>query len=119
MVVTADDLARIGTRVPEFFTGDLFCPVGRTPIYLGQPVALLIFEEFDAFDQARHKLRDDGFVKFAEGAALALHDDRVAPLCRGEWLAVDLGDLERIDVDVEDVVVVGVRVLDRLLLDRA
>src|SRR5580704_9992071 len=46
VVVTAADLARIGTRVPEFFTGDLFCPVGRTPIYLGQPVALLIFEEF-------------------------------------------------------------------------
>src|SRR5713226_4150093 len=66
VVVTADDLARIGTRVPEFFAGDLFCPVGRTPIYLGQPVALLLFEEFDAFDQARRKLRDDGFVKFAE-----------------------------------------------------
>ena len=66
VVVTADDLARIGTRVPEFFAGDLFCPVGRTPIYLGQPVALLIFEQFDAFDQARLKLRDDGFVKFAE-----------------------------------------------------
>src|ERR1700732_3205542 len=29
VVVTADDLARIGTRVPEFFAGDLFCPVGR------------------------------------------------------------------------------------------
>src|SRR5207245_8205969 len=66
VVVTADDLARIGTQVPEFFAGDLFCPVGRTPIYLGQPVALLIFEQFDAFDQARLKLRDDGFVKFAE-----------------------------------------------------
>src|SRR5580704_1167489 len=33
-VVTADDLARIGTRVPEFYAGDLFCPVGRTPLYL-------------------------------------------------------------------------------------
>src|ERR1700719_2896516 len=66
VVVTAADLARVGTRVPEFFTGDLFCPVGRTPIYLGQPVALLIFEEFDAFDQARLKIRDSGFVKFAE-----------------------------------------------------
>src|ERR1700730_10582827 len=37
MVVTAADLARIGTRVPEFYTGDLFCPVGKTPLYLGQP----------------------------------------------------------------------------------
>src|SRR5712671_2818433 len=65
-VVTADDLARIGTRVPEFYKGDLFCPAGTTPTYLGQPVALLLFEEFDAFDQARLKIRDGGFVKFAE-----------------------------------------------------
>src|SRR6266853_2083422 len=52
-VVTAADLARIGARVPEFYAGDLFCPVGRTPLYLGQPVALLIFEDFDTFDRAR------------------------------------------------------------------
>jgi CO/xanthine dehydrogenase Mo-binding subunit len=64
VVVTADDLVKIGTRVPEFYTGDLFCPVGKTPLYLGQPVALLIFETFDAFDQARLALRDGTFVKF-------------------------------------------------------
>src|SRR5882757_4649973 len=66
VVVTAEDLARIGTRVPEFYAGDLFCPVGTTPTYLGQPVALLIFEKFDAFDQARLALRDGTFVKFGE-----------------------------------------------------
>src|ERR1700689_4540021 len=58
VVVTAADLARIGTRVPEFYAGDLFCPLDRTPIYLGQPVALLIFEHFDSFDRARLALRD-------------------------------------------------------------
>ena len=66
VVVTAEDLATIGTRVPEFYAGDLFCPVGKTPLYLGQPVALLIFEKFDAFDQARLALRDGTFVKFGE-----------------------------------------------------
>src|SRR5271169_5949398 len=66
VVATATDLARVGTRVPEFYAGDLFCPVGRTPLYLVQPVALLIFEEFDAFDQARLALRDGTFVKFGE-----------------------------------------------------
>src|SRR6201987_5872638 len=66
VVVTAADLARIGTRVPEFYAGDLFCPLGTTPLYLGQPVALLIFEQFDAFDQARLALRDGTFVKFGE-----------------------------------------------------
>ncbi|WP_065754385.1 xanthine dehydrogenase family protein molybdopterin-binding subunit [Bradyrhizobium paxllaeri] len=66
VVVTAADLARIGARVPEFYTGDLFCPLGKTPLYLGQPVGLLIFETFDAFDQARLALRDGTFVKFGE-----------------------------------------------------
>jgi CO/xanthine dehydrogenase Mo-binding subunit len=58
VVVTAPDLARAGMRVPEFHAGDLLCPVGKTPLYLGQPVALLIFKDFDAFDQARLALRD-------------------------------------------------------------
>jgi CO/xanthine dehydrogenase Mo-binding subunit len=66
VVVTAEELAKIGVRVPEFYTGDLFCSVGKTPLYLGQPVALLIFEKFDAFDQARLALRDGTFVKFGE-----------------------------------------------------
>ncbi|MGA9825937.1 MAG: xanthine dehydrogenase family protein molybdopterin-binding subunit, partial [Methylocystis sp.] len=64
VVVTAEDLARIGARVPEFYAGDLFCPAGKTPSYLGQPVALLIFETFDAFDRARLVLRDGDFLKF-------------------------------------------------------
>ena len=66
VVVTAAELAKMGVRVPEFYAGDLFCPVGKTPLYLGQPVALLIFEKFDAFDQARLALRDGTFVKFGK-----------------------------------------------------
>jgi CO/xanthine dehydrogenase Mo-binding subunit len=66
VVVTAADLARIGTRVPEFYAGDLLCPLGTTPLYLGQPVALLIFEDFDRFDQARAAVREGAFVKFGE-----------------------------------------------------
>src|ERR1700755_301610 len=66
VVVTAEDIAKVGIRVPEFYTGDLFCPIGKTPLYMGQPVALLIFEEFGAFDQARLALRDGTFVRFGE-----------------------------------------------------
>src|SRR6266446_4177074 len=66
VVVTAADLARTGMRVPEFYAGDLLCPVGKTPLYLGQPVALLIFEDFDAFDQARLALRDAAVLKFGK-----------------------------------------------------
>src|SRR3977135_1156651 len=73
--VTAAERVAAGPRVPKFYAGDLFCPVGRTPIYLGQPVALLIFEEFDAFDQARLKIRDGGFVKFAEETGAVMMPD--------------------------------------------
>ncbi len=66
VVVTAADLARAGTRVPGFFKGDLLCPVGQTPLYLGQPVALLLFATFDAFDAARLALRDGTFVQFGK-----------------------------------------------------
>jgi CO/xanthine dehydrogenase Mo-binding subunit len=66
VVVTADDLARTGIRVPEYYAGDLLCPVGKTPLYLGQPVALLVFEDFDTFDQARLALRDQAVLKFGD-----------------------------------------------------
>jgi CO/xanthine dehydrogenase Mo-binding subunit len=66
VVVTAAEIDGLGLTVPAFYAGDLFCPVGKTPLYMGQPVALLIFETFDAFDQARLALRDNTFVKFGE-----------------------------------------------------
>lgn len=63
-VVTAEDVARIGVRVPPFYEGDLFCPRGETPLYLGQPVALLLFDTFDAFDVARVAFRNGDLVRF-------------------------------------------------------
>jgi CO/xanthine dehydrogenase Mo-binding subunit len=66
VIVTAADLAKINIRVPAFYEGDLFCPIGKTPLYMGQPVALLIFEKFDAYDRARLALRDGTFVQFGE-----------------------------------------------------
>src|SRR5262249_36436001 len=64
-VVTATDIVNGGIRVPEFYAaGDLFCPVGKTPGYLGQPLAMLIFERFDSFDQARLALREPGCAKY-------------------------------------------------------
>jgi len=63
-VITAADLAQAGTRVPPFYAGDLLCPEGATPLYLGQLVALLLFESFDAFDRARLLLRRSSPLRF-------------------------------------------------------
>ena len=79
VVVTADDFARIGARVPEYYAqGDLLCPVGKTPLYLGQPTALLIFEDFDTFDQARVALRDVATAKYGE---------ETGPIARSPYVA--------------------------------
>lgn len=67
VVVMAADLVQAGTRVPPFYAGDLLCPVGTTPLYLGQPVALLLFETFDAFDRARFLLRQTPPIKLGAG----------------------------------------------------
>lgn len=64
VMVTEADVKRAGIRVPAFYKGDLFCPVGTTPVYLGQPVALLVFATFDAYDRARVILRDNPPCKF-------------------------------------------------------
>lgn len=73
VAIAAGDVERARMRAPEFYAGDLFCPIGKTPAYLGQPVALLIFETFDASDKARVALRDGDFLKFgAETGPLAL-----------------------------------------------
>lgn len=63
-VVIAEDLDRARVRVPPFYAGDLLCPAGKTPLYLGQPVALLLFETFDAYDRARTILRQTNPVGF-------------------------------------------------------
>ena len=56
-VVLAEDLATAGITVPEFYAGDLLCPAGKTPLYLGQPVALLIWNNFAGFALARRTLQ--------------------------------------------------------------
>lgn len=66
VVITAVEIDGIGLTVPAFYAGDLFCPLGKTPLYMGQPVALLIFDTFDAYDRARLALRDNTFVKFGD-----------------------------------------------------
>ena len=41
----------------SFYAGDLLCPAGKTPLYLGQPVALLIWNDFARFALARRAIQ--------------------------------------------------------------
>lgn len=65
-IVTAADLARLTITVPAFYEGALLCPEGETPLYLGQPVAILLFARFGAFDRARLAFRDQKLLRFGK-----------------------------------------------------
>lgn len=68
MVVTADEILAAGLETPSFYAGELLCPAGTAPRYLGQPVALLLFETFDAYDIARRTLREETCLRFGAAA---------------------------------------------------
>jgi CO/xanthine dehydrogenase Mo-binding subunit len=76
-VVTAADLARDGLAFPAFYGEDMLLPPGKTPAYLGQAVALLIFHDFARFRFAKEKLQfNDAVVRY--GAV-------TGPLQRDPW----------------------------------
>ena len=74
-VVLAADLAAAQITVPGFDEGDLLCPLGQTPLYLGQPLALLIWSDFARFSTARGVISAlTGFVKTGARTGPAKHE---------------------------------------------
>lgn len=61
-IVMAHDMEAAGIKALEPYEGGLFCPKGQTPIYLGQPVAMLIYNDLAKFTLARQRLRGDRSV---------------------------------------------------------
>jgi CO/xanthine dehydrogenase Mo-binding subunit len=76
-VVTAADLERDGLDFPSFYGNDMLLPEGETPAYLGQAVALLIYQDFARFRFAKDKLRfNDAVIRYGEVTG---------PLQRNPW----------------------------------
>jgi CO/xanthine dehydrogenase Mo-binding subunit len=66
-VVTAADLKRDGLDFPSFYGKDMLLPEGETPAYLGQAVAILIYQDFARFRFAKDKLQfNDTMVHYGE-----------------------------------------------------
>ncbi|MFA1239073.1 xanthine dehydrogenase family protein molybdopterin-binding subunit [Serratia odorifera] len=76
-LVTADDLARDGLALPAFYGDDMLLPRGKTPAYLGQAVAILIYHDFARFRFAKDALKfRDEVIRY--GA-------QTGPLARDPW----------------------------------
>ena len=94
-IVTAADLQRDSLTFPPFYGEDILLPQGKTPAYLGQAVALLIWRNFEQFRKAKNRLkfRDD----------LIRWGTLTGPLDRPPWAAfrvVRIGGKTAADEDV-------------------
>ncbi|MBS7825043.1 xanthine dehydrogenase family protein molybdopterin-binding subunit [Wohlfahrtiimonas chitiniclastica] len=56
-LLTAEDLEQDGVKLPEFFGDDMLLPKGKTPAYIGQAVAMLIYNDFDRFRFAKNAVQ--------------------------------------------------------------
>ncbi|HEY8014285.1 MAG TPA: molybdopterin cofactor-binding domain-containing protein [Dongiaceae bacterium] len=94
-IVTAADLSRDGLAFPDFYGEDMLLPEGKTPAYLGQAVAILIFHDFARFRFAKEKLQfNDSVIRY--GAV-------TGPLQRDPWGAerfVRIGGKTAFDEDI-------------------
>lgn len=76
-LVTADVLTRDGLALPPFYGEDMLLPEGKTPAYLGQAVAILIYKDFAKFRFAKNALKfKDTVVRYGE---------KTGPLERDPW----------------------------------
>jgi CO/xanthine dehydrogenase Mo-binding subunit len=94
-IVTAADLARDGVAFPPFYGEDMLLPAGKTPAYLGQAVAFLIWHDFARFRAAKTHL------KFRED--LIRWGEVTGPLERPPWASfryVRVGGTTGFDDDV-------------------
>ncbi|MGB7388023.1 MAG: twin-arginine translocation signal domain-containing protein, partial [Pseudomonas neustonica] len=70
-IVTAEDLANDGIAFPQAHGPDPLLPVGQVPMFIGHPVAMLIWNDFERFRQAKVKLQfNDKAIRYGAKAPL-------------------------------------------------
>jgi CO/xanthine dehydrogenase Mo-binding subunit len=74
-IVTAQDLEQDGIVFPEDHAPDPLLPTGKVPMFIGHPVAILIWKDFERFRQAKNKLKfNDKAIRYGAQAPLYTRD---------------------------------------------
>jgi len=82
-ILTAADLVRDGLAFPDFYGEDMLLPEGKTPAYLGQAVALLIYRDFARFRFAKERLQfDDAVVRYGDALPASCASAERRPMTR-------------------------------------
>ena len=75
-VVTAESLERDGLVLPGSYGGEPFLATGRSALYLGHPVAMLIYRDFARFNRAKARLKfnEDKYFRYGAHAPFREND---------------------------------------------
>lgn len=74
-IVTAEDLKKDGIAWPEAHSPDPLLPKGQVPMFIGHPVAILIWKDFERYRQAKLKLKfNDKAIRYGAQAPLYQRD---------------------------------------------
>ena len=74
-IVTAQDLEQDGIVFPEDHAPDPLLLTGKVPMFIGHPVAILIWNDFERFRQAKNKLKfNDKAIRYGTQAPLYTRD---------------------------------------------
>ena len=74
-IVTADDLKKDGIAWPEAHSPDPLLPPGQVPMFIGHPVAILIWHDFERFRKAKLKLQfNEAAIRYGAQAPLYQRD---------------------------------------------
>lgn len=66
-IVKAENLEQDQIRLPKFYGEDFLLPEGKTPAYLGQAVAILIYHDFARYRFAKNKLKfREGVIRYGK-----------------------------------------------------
>ncbi|MCL1056763.1 molybdopterin-dependent oxidoreductase [Shewanella gelidimarina] len=70
-IILAEDLAKNDIKLPPFHGEEMLLTKGSVPHFIGHPVAILLFDEFDDFNAAKSRLDfNPDVLKFGDKAEL-------------------------------------------------
>lgn len=67
VLITAQTLEKDKIGFPSFFGNDMLLPAGKVPAYEGQEVAVLVYDDFISFKNAKNSLQNsDKIIKYSK-----------------------------------------------------
>lgn len=66
IIIQATDLQQAGIELPAYYNDEMLLAIGNNARFLGHPVAILIYKDFDRYRRAKNASQTPGLVQYGE-----------------------------------------------------